>query len=370
MADTKTTHLELIKQDPDTLPDHVKSDGNLDLIDAAVWARGRTFNGIAVSPVDGGFHVGEIPLSEDLKTFSAQSNTGDYIIRSTGGDASIKDGTARLAKLVGKNRHENYFEQSVSMVTAFVAREEGESISATIDEATFIAAVSDASGEEIFTYVVDEWDTGPADYGITVTGTPEDGDTITVTYAKEVRGTIYVSTPTSFISTGWNLFNYSAGYARVCKYSDEYGFKIAGAYTALAFAVSTSVPAGDRTEIEPDENGLFTIPSDGYVFVTGGNNTTTAIWMTWSDWINGYKWDPNTSTQGEFETYASMVNEVSFNTFMQSAFPNGLLSAGSVHDEINFTVGYAYKRVTRMAYSSSNLLSAIATGRQYEYDQN
>lgn len=365
MADTKTTHLELIKQDPDTAYDHEKQDSNLDKIDSEIFARGKKFNGISVD-ANGEFNVTTIPEAENLKTFASQQSTGDFIIRTTGGDASISGGEAWLTNIIGKNRHEGYYPQSVVMTPSLMPRENEVEVSVSIDDDAFIAAVGSASGDMIFTYST-SWSADPATYGITFTGTPLAGDTITVAYAKEVRGTIYVSDPTSFVSTGWNLYNHTVGYARVTKYSDEMGFKISGTYSLLEFGEAVDTPSEERTTITP-VSGFFTIPSDGYLFVTGGNNTNTAIWMTWSDWENGYKWDPNTGTQGEFEAYTESVVDIS--TFMQSSFPYGLLSAGSVHDEINLNIGYAYKRVTRLAYNSTNLATAIASGRQYEYDEN
>ena len=363
MADAKTTHLELIKQDPDTGYDYVKQDGNLEILDSEIYARGKAFNGQTVS-ADGEFHIQSIPYAENLETFASQRNTGDFIARATGGNASISDGDAWLVTIAGTSRHEGYVAQSINMTVTPMPREEGEStISATIDDSTFIAYVESASGTVSLTYSTD-WSANPALYGITVTGTPVAGDAISVSYVKEARGTIIVSDPTSFVSTGWNLYNHTAGYARVVRYSEDYGFKISGTYTLLEFAETLD---GERTTITP-VSGFFFIPSDGYLFVSGGNNTNTAIWMTWGDWENGYEWDQNTQTQGQFHAYTEDV--INLSSFMQTNFPYGLLTAGTVHDEINLNIGIAYSRVIRQAYNSTNLAAAKASGRQYEYDEN
>lgn len=428
MADTKTTHLELIKQDPNTPYDYVKQDANLDSLDSEIFARGKKFNGEAVGS-DGEFHIRTIPYAGNLETSASQKSDDEYIIRTSGGEASINDGDAWLTLLKGSRKHTGYVAQEINMTVtpmertpdpaitatldeetfeAYVENEPGTytmtyttewdndpadygvtvsntpisgdsitivwdgetdavmtvyaatrptpaSISATIDEATFVAYVLQ-SGTTTLTYST-TWSADPANYGITVTGTPIAGDVITVVYVKEVRGTITQSDPQTFVSTGWNLYNHTDGYARVIKYSTDYGFKIAGTYTTLEFAATIS---GSRVTITP-VSGYFSIPSDGYIFVSGGNDTDTEIWMTWSDW-------GNEANGGTFAPYESTVVDIS--TFMANNFPYGLLQVGNARDEINLNVGIATSYVVRQAYNATNLANAKASGRQYEYDEN
>ena len=432
MADTQTTHLGLIKQDPNTKPDYTKDDSNLDKLDAEIWKRGQKFNGQNVDS-NGEFVVRSIPEAENITTSASQKSTEDFISRTSGGEASIADkGDAWLIELKGNYTHAGYVAQSVQMVVTPMTRYpdpaitatldeatfeayveeagtytvsydgedwdtsptlygltisntpiagdsitmvwDGEedatvtvnaatrptpaSISATIDEETFINYVTSASGTVTLTYST-AWSADPADYGITVTGDPVAGDVITVTYVKEVRGTITQSDPQTFVSTGWNLYNHALGYARVLKYSSEqgYGFKIAGTYTALEFATTVS---GSRTTITP-VSGYFAIPSDGYLFVTGGNATDTEIWMTWSDWGT----TPNNGNG--FEAYEEYSIDLS--GYMAYRFPYGLMAVGSVQDSININTGVATSRVMRMAYNATNLANAKASGREYEYDE-
>lgn len=356
MADTYTTHLNLVKQDPNTVPDHQVGDSNLDTLDDEIWARGKRFNGTAVSE-DGEFHVNRIPYAENLETSFAQKSEETYIIRSSGGDASINNGDAWLTTIKGNYTHTGYAPQSVDMTVTPMEREEGEPITATIDEDTFVSYV-ESSGTTTLTYST-TWSADPSLYGITVTGTPIAGDVITVVYVKEARGTITQSNPQKFVSTGWNLYNHSNARARVVKYSDlsGYGFKISGTYSILEFSETLT---GARTTITP-VSGYFAVPSDGYVFVTGGSNADTAIWMTWSDW-------GTTANGGVFAPYVEY--EVDFSTFMSGNFPYGLLAVGTVRDEINFNTGTAISRVERQAYTDVNLANAKASGRQYEYDEN
>lgn len=434
MADTYTEHLHLIKQDPDTIPDIDEEHVNLEILDREVFLRGKKFNGQSVG-TDGEFHVDSIPYAENLATSASQKSNEEFIIRTSGGEASIpQKGDAWLTLIRGTHRHENYVPQSINMTVTPMARVAPPAITATIDEETFESYVSGEAGTYTISYTT-EWDTSPtlygltvvnapvdgdsititwdgendavvtvnavprptpesidatidedvfvayvtssstitltystawsADpslYGITVTGSPIAGDVITVVYVKEVRGTIYQSDPQSFISTGWNLYNHAAGYARVIKYSDTYGFKISGTYTGLEFSTTIT---GSRVSLTP-VSGYFTIPSDGYVFVSGGNTTDTALWMTWSDWGSGYNWTG--SEQGDFEIYEE--HQIDLSTFMAENFPYGLMEVGTVRDEINLNIGIAVSNVQRLAYNATNLASAKASGLQYEYDEN
>ena len=428
MADTRTTHLNLIKQDPNAVPDYLDDHSNLETLDEEVWKRGKAFNGQPVGE-DGGFHIRNVPYAENLETSASQGSNESYIIRTSGGEASINDGDAWLTLLKGDRTHTGYVAQDIQMTVipmertpdpditatldeetfeAYVeqagtytvsydgtswdtsptlygltisntpiagdsitivwdgeedatvtvnaaTRPTPESISATINEETFVAYVSQ-SGTTTLTYST-AWSADPALYGITVTGTPIAGDVITVVYVKEVRGTITQSTPETFVSTGWNLYNHALGYARLIKYHEEYGFKVSGTYTALEFATTIT---GTRTTITP-VSGYFTIPSDGYLFVTGGNNTSTQVWMTWSDW-------GTSANGGVFAAYTQSVIDIS--AFMAENFPYGLLRCGSIRDEINLNVGVATSYVVRQAYNATNLANAKASGREYEYDEN
>jgi hypothetical protein len=88
--------------------------------------------------------------------------------------------------------------------------------------------------------------------------------------------------------------------------------------------------------------------------------------MTWSDWVSGYNWDGE--KQGDFAPYSETV--IDFGTFMATNFPYGLMQVGTAQDEINFNIGVATSKVLRLAYNDTNLATAKASGRQYEYDEN
>lgn len=230
-------------------------------------------------------------------------------------------------------------------------------ITAEIDRDTFVSYVS-GSGTVTLNYTTG-WSADPALYGITVTNAPYTGDQIVVVYAEEVRGTIVQSDPTALTATGWNLYDHTNGYARCVRYSETYGYMIQGTYTSLAWAETIT---GTRSAITPS-GGLFQVPGDGYIFVTGGNATDTAIFCTWSDWTTG----PDRA----WEAYTE--SGIDFSAIMSTAFPYGLcqIVSGtmSLSDEIDLVHKQAVSRITRMAYSLENLAAVRAAGRLYEYDE-
>ena len=328
---------------------------NMDTIDTEMHKPPLTVNEIEPDPTTRNINLEVVPLADNLTSDQAQMNTGTFLIRTSGGEASIEDGSAWLSDIRGNMVKNGYVAESLNMTVTPAEREEGEeTITATIDRDTFVEEVT-SSGTITLMYTTD-WSADPATYGITVTGTPINGDVITVVYVKENRGTITTAQPTSFVSTGWNLYNHAVGYARVVNYSSVYGFMISGTYTSIKFAETLS---GEQTEIVPVD-GYFTVPSDGYVFVTGGNNTDTAIWMTWSDWDeepNGGTWEVYSQTS--IDLSGVMVN-----------FEDGLMRIGNIFDEINLNTLKAYSRIQKLEYTEQNLAAIIALGVPYDTDTN
>ena len=296
--------------------------------------------------------INEVPLADNLVSDESQVATGAFVLRSSGGDASIASGTANISSISGNAVKTGFVQESINLTVVPISTE-GEPISAYYDRDTLVSYMG-SSGTVTFTYST-SWNPSIAPYGITVNGTPDAGDVIILDYTKGNRGTITIPNPVKFISTGWNLYNHTAGYARVPKYSDNYGFIISGSYTTLEFAATQT---GSRSTIVP-VSGHFTIPSDGYLFVTGGNGTNTAIYMTWSDWTDGTPESFQAYTQEEVDLSGVMTN-----------FPNGLMRVGNVADEINFNTQQAISRIARIAYDEDDLATIIASGLPYDTDQN
>lgn len=323
---------------------------NADIIDAEMFKPPLSVNGITPNPLTRDIPVTTVPLADNLVSDESQISTGAFVLRSTGGDASIASGTANVSSIAGNAVKTGYVQQAINLTIVPVS---SSGINATVDEETLVSYMQ-TSGTVTFTYTT-AWTPSVSNYGITVSGTPDAGDQIILEYTKENRGTISIPNPVKLISTGWNLYNNTAGFAMCPRYSDTYGYMISGSYSALEFSATQT---GARQTITP-VSGHFTVPADGYVFVTGGNATNTAIYMTWSDWTDGTPESFAPYSQTEIDLSGVMVN-----------FPNGLMRVGTVADEINFNTQTAISRIARIAYTAENLESIIESGLPYDTDQN
>lgn len=306
---------------------------------------------------NGNVQIVRVPMADNFTSDESHVVSGTFIERTTGGDTSITDGNAYLGVLYGNSVRTGYTAETKNIETRLVERvDDSQPMTAEINWDTFRTAVSGISTNKTFSYT-SVWNENPETYGITVGGTPKNGDVINVYFIAENRGTIANATPETFNSTNWNLYDNETGYAKVLKYSDVHGFKIGGTYTGVSFSATVD---GEKTVVTPDSDGLFTIPSDGYVFVTGGNDTDTYVLMTWSDWEDGYT--------GDFLT--KNVSTIDFSEVMQNVFPFGLCAIGIVTDEINFNDRVATVRIERIAYSTENRIAAENSGRDFIYDAN
>lgn len=324
-------------------------------VKAAIEARVKSVNSILPNE-DGDVYMDEVPFADNLRSSQSQNTVGTFNLRTAGGSASIQDGPAWLTGIRGNRVHTGYVPEVLNMTVSPVEREAGEdTITAEIDRDTFVSYV-ESSGTITLAYT-GSWSADPALYGVTINGTPKNGDIITIVYVQEVRGTITQTTPTSFVATGWNLYNHDVGYARAIKYSDVYGYCIEGTYTAVKFSTT---PTGEKSSITPID-GYFNVSSNGYIWVEGGNDTDTQVYLTWSDW-------QDSSDHPAWTAYTETV--IDLEDTMDTYFPHGLLRVGDVRDEIDLNVGLAISNVERLAYSIENLEMAKETGRTYEADTN
>lgn len=299
----------------------------------------------------GNVTVEEVAYAKNLTAESAQATAGTFVQRMAGGDASIADGEAYLQQIRGVNVHTGIVNESLEMTVENATREQGvDGISATINRATFVSYVTQ-SGTITLSYTTD-WSADPATYGVTVTGTPISGDSIVIVYVKASRGVISVPTPTAFNATGWNIYNNALGYARVLKY--DHGYRIGGTYSAVQFSQTIS---GTKTTITP-VSGIFDIASDGYVWVTGGNSTSTYVTPTHTDWTEG----PDVP----FEAYTKDTIDLSG---LGELFADGLCAVGGTYDVIDFEMGRAIKKIEKLEYSDETIAALILAGRDYDADE-
>lgn len=359
MAD-KTQHLGLNLPYGDEFADVALMNENFSTLDTEVFKRVQAVNGV-VPDADGNAIVEEVPFARNLVTDQQHESSGAFLMRTTGGSESISDGDANLIGLYGRSTHTGVVHEVLDMTVHSEPRTAGlesevvdDGITATLDRTTFITKVENPASITVTLTYTASWSENPALYGITVTGVPMSGDSITIHYVRASRGTIVQSNPNGFRSTGWNLYNHSLGYARVIRYSGTYGFLVGGTYTKLEYSETLE---GAKTEITVT-SGAFTIPGDGYVWVTGGNNTNTYIVMTWSDWGAG--------PEGGWKIYSESFIDLS--TVMGQYFPYGLCAVGAVADQIDVAGEKAVRRIDRIDYTDSAMESIVASGRAYDAD--
>ena len=305
----------------------------------------KSVNGVDADET-GNVTLNSVPLAQNLTSDSSQASSGAFIVRTTGGSRSIGSGQAQVQEIRGQMKHTGVVEEVLQLSV-----EETSGITAEIDRDTFMAEVQE-SGTITLTYTTG-WSTDPATYGVTVEGTPNSGDKITITYVKENRGLITPADPSAFRATGWNLYNPSTGYARVAEYDGAY--HIGGEYTSLAFSSELN---GERSALTVADN-RFRVPGNGYVWVTGGDATTTYITTEWTDWTNG----PNVDWAAYSET------DISLATIMSTYFPDGLMAVGSVYDAISIDQSRAISRIEKLDYDEETLAELISQGRAYEADE-
>lgn len=365
MAD-RTTHYRLNKPTVAEAMDISDLNENMDIIDGELYGRVKSLNGNTPDE-NGNVEMNTVPLAENLTSSYNQTSQESFVIRTTSGASSVNDGDGTLESIMGGRVREGYVPYKLVKTETHAQRDE--------DEDDFIASVDDdvflsrgvAGGTISFTYE-GGWSVTPSQpsgedplawYGVSVLGTAKSGDEIVLNYTEAVLGTIIQSTPTAFVSTGWNLYNHQMQYARVVRYSETQGYRITGSYSSIRFS---STQNGERRVITPDANGNFNVPSAGYIWVSGGNNTNTAIWATWGDWSGNYV--------GDFEVYKE--HRIDLSAIMTAYFPNGLMQVGNYRDEINFSTGIATKSIDRFERDSQDtaIANAKMNGQQYEYDTN
>ena len=301
---------------------------------------------------NGNVAVNEVMLAQNLTSDQSQAVTAPFILRTTGGSRSVGSGSAQVQEIRGAMNHTGVVQEVLDWDL-----DETSGITMELDHDEWVTAVED-SGTYVFSYnsawKLDSETVDITDYGITVTGDPANGDSITVTYVKEDRGTITVATPTAFRATGWNLFNASTGYARVVAYDGAY--HVGGTYTELKYSATLN---GEKSGITVT-NSSFTVPGDGYVWVTGGNATNTYITTEWTDWTAG----PDVAWAAYSESVINLA------TIMSTYFPYGLMAVGAVYDSISIDQSKYFSRIERIAYDPEDLADIIEEGRAYEVDEN
>lgn len=230
-----------------------KDDQNYDIRDSKA---ARSVDGTIASHVE---------QANQIYTDTTQVEKGAFIYRTTAGKLSVATGEASLQYIDGNTVQTGHTDENIVLSPNFASPD----TTVELDKATWRAQVQE-DGEYVF-YCDMDWKLDGrvvdlADYGLTVNGIMDNGDTITVNYAAAVVGQIAIAQPASLISTGYNQYNSETGYAHVI---GGHEYRVSGTYTGIAFSPTIG---GETTPITL-ENSKFTPEEDGYVYITGEEST-------------------------------------------------------------------------------------------------
>ena len=131
----------------------------------------------------------------------------------------------------------------------------------------------------------------------------------------------------SLNATGLKTVGFNAYHSSTAELLGGIQYQITGAYSALSFGGET---------VTPGSNGIFTVPKNGTLTVTGGDETT-CVHLVWT----GLR-------DGEYEPYWENTLALPVSTY----FPDGMRSAGTVYDEL--TKDKAIQRIGSRAYASGD----------------
>lgn len=207
-------------------------------------------------------------------------------------------------------------------------------------------------------------------YGIVVIGEPIDLDRIQVEYTKSDFGTIYNTTPTSFNSVGFNLFNSNLGYAKVIGVEDGQWYAIEGTYENVYFSYTVD---GVLIPIQPvpytvgsySTNNAVELIESGYLHLTGTDDTTM-VNLIWSGYMLGTDYQP----------YEIFTIDIPTEDKEGNILPAELCRVGITRDKIDFTALTWKVNVQKDIYTAQALENLISThptwteGVEYEWDNN
>ena len=399
---------------------------NMDTIDTEMHRPPLTVNGVLPDTETRDIRLETVPLADNLSSDDAQFNQGAYLVRTSGGDASIADGTASLSTIKGNMVSTGKIPEVLNMTVNAVPRVAPPAITATLDTATFVAYVQEA-GTYTLTYTT-AWDNNPADYGVTVSNAPVSGDSIVIVWDGEnapemtvnaverpvpasITATIdkatfraYVAssgTVTLSFTTAWSanpalygitVYNTPvSGDSIVVEYVKENRgtitpanvtvfnstgwnlFQTANSYARVVrysdtygYKIGGSYSLVNFAETPTGTSSAVSVDANGYFNVPGdGYVIVTGADATTYVYATWSDWTEE--YEGEFEPYTDYT--VDFSNVMVM-FGAGLLSIGDVRDEINFNTQKAISRIERLEYTPANLEAVIESGRPYETDTN
>ena len=422
----------------------------------------RSVNSI-VPDASGNIAITNVATADNLTSPDEQTSYGTYIYRTSGGDVSLASGEARLLYIEGNMEISGRQQEiiSISATNGLIASVDaatwrasaygsasgtynftytastgtwspllgtygvsvtgvhGSTVSASVSGALTSATVNKATwetnitttGTYIFVYDGEKWTLNSTEvilsnYGIAITGTPEENDTVTVSYSaatpnssitvnytKGNLGTISIPKPTSFSATGFNQYNPSTmtlnnmtisngyitstqdtSYVCYCKavggVTNGYVAYSSGGYiTDIGWCAE--IPQETSEVIQTNKNVTSTVASipfdeDGYVVVAVSNTSDICIHPKWSGVADENYEAYTTPSTITFPTNGTLNGS----TVTLPLASYGMPAIGNVADRLDLDGGKYIKRIGRYSYSAANLEIVQAMDVPYEYDSN
>ena len=416
---------------------------------------------ILTPDTSGNITITNVPTADNLTSPDNQTSYDKYIFRTSGGSADLTSGSAELMYIEGNmnivGRQEEYLsasanngitisidaatwrastygEESGTYTFNYSAADaswtpeletygltaygvytsdaqgyaSGSIESVTVDVGTWESNIT-TGGTYYFYYVDNVWTFNETEvtlstYGITITGTPEEGDTIivaytaptpnsvaTVNYTKGELGTIYVAKPSTFQATGFNQCNPSSmvlnnmtissngyitgennSYVCYCKavggvtngyvaYSSGGHIKNIGYCASLPQEASAVVLTGTSASATM---ATVQFNTSGYVVVSMDSAADICIHPKWSG-----------AADLTYETYVApsvitlpSIGTVNAQTRQLPLATYGMPAIGAVADKMDLEAKTYTQKIGHYAYSAQALASVQALGVPYEYD--
>lgn len=370
--------------------------------------------------------LAEIENAQQLTSDRNVESAAEFIVRTAAGDASISDGQATLVHMIGRQIHTGYVAEVLNLLVIPITRPTPAGLSGELDAAVFEAYVEDEAGTYTMTYGESAWDAEPAFYGVTLTGTPAEGDTVTITWDGENEPVLTISSPRypepeieATIDTA--VFR---AYVPDSAIIDLYFTTEWSEDPALYGITVTGEPlAGDRLRVNytKEDRGTITTATPTGLTGTGWNLYKFGVGKTpalryssdygyriggaysaveWSATEDGVRqqltvndglfdvpadgWlfvsDGDATTTYLYMTWSDWISSVPafeahtsstiYLSTIMSQFPGGLCRIGDIADEIDFNRKMAISRIQRIPYSAAAMAAIIASGRAYDADTN
>ena len=239
-------------------------------------------------------------------------------------------------------------------------------------------------------------------YGISISGNPTLGDTITVVsvigtpnstltvdYTAPQQGTIIVATPTVFSATGFNQFDKNSMVLTNASFSGGKIIQNSGTYACYCHAkggVDNGYVAYSESGAILDIGWCANIPTIGADIITTGQSVSTSLASIPFD-DDGYvvviasstadicihpKWSGSADTEYAAYVAPSTITIPTEDT-EDADLPTatyGMPKVGTIADRINLDAGTYIQRIGRLANTSSNMDYVVSLETGYDYDDN